>query len=165
MHIAIALFTIFAAWRWGDWSKWKQYHSTMLYIVTGGLLYEYLTRSHPLWTFHPDVLPDIKLVVLIHAFISMPLSIFIFLSRYPAKPRKPFRYIIMWVCIYVGVEAVLAFFGRITYDHGWQLYHSVLFNLMMFTMMRFHHVSPGKAYLVSIVIIVALMKWFQVPLS
>jgi hypothetical protein len=165
MHLVIALFTIYATWRWGNWRNWKDYHSTMFYIASGGLLYEYLTVNKPLWNFHPDFLYNQTITVIVYAFVTMPLSTLIYLSQYPKELKLQVIYIFKWACIYAAVELVLQFTGRISYDHGWNFWHSLLFDLMMFPMLRLHFVRPFLAYVLSIVIIILLIHWFKIPIQ
>lgn len=165
MHIAIALFTIFSAWRWADRKNWRNYHPTMLFITSGGLLYEFLTKNHSLWVFHPDFLYNQSLVVLIYAVITMPLCVLIFLSCYPKTWTKQVVFLLLWISIFVATEGILELCGRISYQHGWSFWHSVLFDIMMFPMLRLHHLKPIRAYIISIIIIVILMVWLKVPLD
>lgn len=137
----------------------------MLYIAAGGLLYEYLTSDQMLWLFYPDFLFNKKMTVILYALVTMPLSVLIFLSRYPQTLRKQLIYLTKWVFIYLFVELILQFFGRISYQNGWNILYSLLFDIMMFPMLLFHHKKPLWAYLVSIVIVVLLMHWFDVPMS
>jgi hypothetical protein len=164
MHLLIALFTGFAVWRWADWKNWQKYHATMLYIVVGGLLYEYLTRGFILWVFHPDFLYNQQLTIIIYAVLTMPLSILLFLSNYPTTNKlKQIIYLVKWIFIYSVVELILQIFGRITYENNWSYWYSVLFDVMMYPMLRIHYVNPLRAYFLSIVIIVVLMWYFKVP--
>lgn len=165
MHLSLALFSVLAAWRWADWKNWKQYQSTMLFIVSGGLLYEYLTRDNTMWVFHHDLLYNNKLTVIVYAVITMPLNALIFLSRYPKEKGKQFIYIGKWIAIYAIVELALQKYGRISYQNGWNFGFSVLFDLMMFPMLRLHYLKPLRAYAMSLLIIVFLMWCFKVPLE
>ncbi|WP_321166471.1 CBO0543 family protein [Paenibacillus sp. Soil766] len=166
MHVVIALFTIYSVWRWADWKNWYKYHSTMLFIMAGGLLYEYLTKDFHLWVFHPDFLYNHRITVIVYAVITMPLSVLLFLSSYPTTTKlKELVYLFKWVFIYSIVELALQIFGRISYDNGWTFWHSVMFDVMMFPMLRLHHIKPLRAYLLSLIIIVVLMWYFKVPLN
>lgn len=164
VHLIIALFTIYSTWRYGDWENWHKYHTTMIYIATGGLLYEFLAHDNKLWTFHPDFLMNEQLTVLVYALVTMPLSVLIFLSRYPRTFRKQLLYLMKWVLIYASVELLLQSCGRISYNHGWSFYYSLLFDMMMFPMLILHHWKPLRAYLLSVVIIFLLMQWLHIPL-
>ena len=166
MHLAVALFTVFAAWRWGDWRQWKQYHTSMLYIMSAGFLYEYLTKDYILWVFHPDFLYNHSVTVIVYAVLTMPLSVLIFLSRYPTSSlKKQIFYIAKWVSIYGVFEWILQITGGISYKNGWNFWYSVLFDLMMFPMLRLHHKKPLIAYGLSLIITILLMWYFKVPLK
>jgi hypothetical protein len=165
MHLVILLFTVFAVWRWADWKNWKKYHATMLYIMVGGLLYEYLIRDFTLWIFNPDFLYNQQVTIIVYAVLTMPLTILLFLSNYPTTNKlKQFMYLLKWIFIYSVVELVLQIFGRISYDNGWTYWHSVLFDVMMFPMLRLHYVNPLRAYALSFIIIAALLWFFKVPI-
>ncbi|MFD0695295.1 CBO0543 family protein [Paenibacillus sp. GCM10027628] len=165
IHLAIALFTIFAAWRWADWKHWRRYHPTMLYITAAGFLYEYLTDDFELWAFHNVLLPNVEIVVIIYAVITMPLSILLYLSRYPTeKWTRQLGYIILWIAIYGVVELLLQLNGGIVYKNGWNFGYSLLFDAIMFPMLVLHLNKPLWAYPISVVIVVLLMFLFKVPI-
>ncbi|QGQ95519.1 hypothetical protein EHS13_11830 [Paenibacillus psychroresistens] len=164
MHLLITLCTVFAVWRWADWKNWQKYHTTMLYIVVGGLLYEYLTKGFVLWVFHPDFLYNQRITIIIYAIFTMPLSVLLFLSNYPPTNKlKQLKYLLKWIFIYSIAELALQILGKITYENNWTYWYSVLFDVMMFPMLRLHYVKPLRAYFLSIIIIVGLMWYFKVP--
>ncbi|WP_159881816.1 CBO0543 family protein [Paenibacillus puerhi] len=165
MHVCLAVFSAFAAWKWADWRHWKHYQSTMLYITVGGMLYEYLTDDRNLWVFHPDFLYNQRMTVLVYAVLTMPLNVLIFLSTLPRQGKlRIVLHIMLWVAIYAAAEGLLQMFGRIQYAHGWTFWHSVWFDLIMFPMLLLHHKRPGTAYILSLFIIGFLMLWFKVQL-
>jgi len=167
MHLAITLLTILATWRWADWRNWTRYQSSMFYIAAGGLLYEYLTKYHTMWRFHSDFLYSHRIVVIIYALVTMPLTVLIFLSRFPAKERFRYklRYYGIWIAVYIMAEHILRSFGFISYENGWTFWYSLLFDMMMFPMIRLHHRKPGLALFTSVGITVFLMLWFKVPVE
>ncbi|RFU61028.1 CBO0543 family protein [Peribacillus glennii] len=163
MHVAIAILTIIASLKWGNWRTWREYHASMLFIATGGLLYEYIVKDYSLWKFHPDLLFGHDVTVIVYALITMPVSIFLYLSHFPKKWFHRVIYILLWSGIYISVEWLLYVFGRISYQNGWQFWYSFLFNLMMFSVIALHHRNPFRAYILSIFIIFYLISYFQVP--
>lgn len=167
MHLAITLITIFATWRWADWRSWKHYQPSMFYVATGGLLYEYLTKNYTMWKFHADILYSHQIVVVLYALITMPLTVLLFLSRYPASKGwfAVIRYYAVWILFYIVAEHYLRNSGHISYENGWTFWYSLLFDLMMFPMIRFHSIRPGPALAVSVAITIALMLWFRIPLE
>lgn len=163
MHVAIALLTIFASFKWGNWKSWREYHASMLFIATGGLLYEYIVKENTLWKFHPDLLYGHGMTVIVYALITMPVSIFLFLSHFPEKWFKRIGYIVIWSVIYIAVEWILDKFGRISYQSGWKFGYSFLFDLVMFSVIALHQHHPFRAYILSIPIILFLIFYFHVP--
>lgn len=163
MHVGITILTIMASFKWGNWSNWRQYHASMFFIATGGLLYEYMVKDHTLWKFHPDFLYGHEMTVIVYALITMPVSVFLFLSHFPDRWHQRVFYIFLWSGIYIFVEWILVISGRLTYQHGWQFWHSFLFDIVMFSVIALHQYYPFRAYLLSIVIIIFLITYFDIP--
>lgn len=163
MHIVIVLLVIFAAWRWGDWSRFRQFHATMLYIATMNLLYFYFTSDKPLWVFQSTIgIPEHVLDVL-HAFIVLPCTVMIFLSNFPKALTGKILLILKWVLIYVVLEYIGYHIGAIDYHNGWSIGWSILFVTVMFPMLRLHYTRPVTAYAFSVIIIAILLILFEVP--
>ena len=163
MHVAITLLTISASFKWGDWKNWREYHASMLFISTGGLLYEYIVKEDTLWKFHPDFFYGHEMVVIIYALITMPISVFLFLSHFPSSWSKRIPYIVIWSVVYIIVELILYITGRISYQNGWKFEYSFIFDLVMFSVIALHQQKPGRAYLLSIIIITLLIYLFKIP--
>ncbi|MBM7691503.1 hypothetical protein JOC77_000908 [Peribacillus deserti] len=163
MHVVITILTIMASLKWADWKKWKEYHASMLFVAAGGLLYEYIVKKNSLWKFHSDLLYGHEMTVIVYAIITMPISIFLFLSHFPEMAIRRFLYILVWSGIYIAVEWVLLKFDRISYDYGWSLGYSFLFDLIMFSVIALHHFRPVLSYILSIFIIIFLVIYFKVP--
>lgn len=163
MHVAITVFTILLSLKFGQWSTWRHYHPSMLFIAVGGLLYEYIVQEYSLWKFHPDFLYSHEMTVIVYALIIMPLSIFLYLSHIPEKWFHRALYILLWTGIYITTEWILYLFGRISYENGWVFGYSILFDIVMFSVMALHHYYPTKAYIVSVFIIIFLIIFFKVP--
>ncbi|WP_404328432.1 CBO0543 family protein [Mesobacillus maritimus] len=163
MHVAIAVLTIMASFKWGNWKNWREYHASMFFIATGGLLYEYIVKGNTLWKFHPDFLYGQEMVVIVYAVITMPISIFLFLSHFPERWFQRLNYILLWSGIYISVEWILYVFGRISYQNGWEIWYSFLFDIVMFSVIALHQYKPFRAYIISLFIIIFLISSFDVP--
>ncbi|WP_462412807.1 CBO0543 family protein [Neobacillus sp. Marseille-QA0830] len=163
MHVAISILTILASLKWGNWKNWRQYHASMYFIATGGLLYEYIVKEDTLWKFHPDLLYGLEMVVIVYALITMPISVFLFLSHFPEKWKHRCLYILVWSGIYIAVEWILLIFERISYQNGWKFWYSFLFDLMMFSIIAIHQHRPILAYILSLPVILFLITYFDVP--
>jgi predicted ferric reductase len=89
MHIAIAVLIIIASFKLGNWKNWREYHASMFFISTGGLLYEYIVKENTLWKFHPDFLYGHEMVVIVYAFLLQCLLVsFFFFLIFPKDGFK-----------------------------------------------------------------------------
>jgi len=164
VHIGINLLFILASWKWGNWSRWRHYHATMLYVAICDLLYLFLTANHQLWSYVPEpFLKHYALTEALYALVMLPATVLIFLSRLPAKPLKQAGHCLLWVGILFTIECVLLSTGRFRHLNGWSLYWSLGFDLVMFPMLILHYKKPLLAYLVSAAIVVYLLWQFEIP--
>ncbi|WLD92862.1 CBO0543 family protein [Alkalihalobacillus sp. AL-G] len=163
MHVAITVLTIMASFKWGNWRNWREYHASMFFIATGGLLYEFIVKDNTLWKFHADFLYGHDMTIIVYALITMPVSIFLFLSHFPEKWFHRMLYILLWSVIYITIEWFLHMFGRISYQNGWEFWCSFLFDIVMFSVIALHQYKPFTAYILSIFIIIFLILNFDIP--
>jgi hypothetical protein len=167
MPVVIAVFYsmlwVIAAWRLADWRHWRDYYPTMLFAAVGDLFYELIAKDYPMWAMEPNGLPSSIIPMALLAFIGMPLSVFVYLSRFPENRTPIIRllYILLFTAIFVALEHFSVVFGAITYHHGWHLGWSLLFDIVMFFILYVHHKSPVKAMLLSAVFITALSLLFD----
>lgn len=166
MHLAITLWALFAAWRWGNWSRIDEYYPTMLYILIFDLQYNFMSHSfdYHLWKMDEELFPNHWHTDVIFSFIVLPVAAFLFLSNYPDEWKKKLLHYAKWIAIFVSLESVGLLFGSITYNNDWNLYWSILFNLVTFPVLRLHYLRPFLAWPVSITITLLLIWFFEVPL-
>jgi hypothetical protein len=165
MHYAIALFGIFACWKWGDREKWRAYLPTMLYIALANLTYSYLTGERRLWEFQNHLpLHDRKIVDLLYFFIIDPSIAFVFLSKCPDRPRSLLWVLPLWALGFTLVEYILFLLHGITYHRGWSIWWSMFFYAVMFPMLLLHDRKPLLAYVLSVAATAFYMTMFDVPL-
>jgi hypothetical protein len=154
LHFTIGLILIVASLRWANWKEWKQYYPTMMYIVASNLLYKFFALSkYHLWKFssHDFFFNSYTGIFLWHVFIINTLSTFIFLSNFPdGKLTKKGFYILKWVVLFIVVEMVLLKFNHVNYYHGWNFGWTVLFDIIMFVMLRLHYKKPMWAIIFSV---------------
>ncbi|TVY04005.1 CBO0543 family protein [Paenibacillus cremeus] len=166
MHFAIAVLILIVAWKRGDWKNWRDYHTTMMYFVLGDLLYLFLTANYALWRLKPDILLNNAFTEMIYMFVTFPLTALLFLSKYPKGDiGKQVIYILNWVLIYAAVEWILLITGRIIYQHGWNLYWSIIFDCTIFPMLRLFYKRPVLAYGISLIMCVFWVWYFKVPVN
>lgn len=166
MHIAVFIFSVFAAWRWGDWKNWHKYHTTMLYVAVGNLLYNFIYQDHYLWQLKPPMLFNSHFCgELFYTFIVFPGTALILLTNYPKAPIKQVFRILKFVLIYIILEWIMQMLGTIVYNYGWSIWWSLAWNCLMFPIMVLHHKKPLAAYIASIVFVIVVVIIFPVPLT
>ncbi|UCZ55009.1 hypothetical protein LGQ02_09920 [Bacillus shivajii] len=163
MHVATAIVAIIAVLTRGDWRNWEEYHTTLLFIALGNLVYNFLTANYFLWRLDADFIPNHTLTEMLYTFIVFPATILIFLKDFPTHWfEKVFRNI-KWIAIYGIWEYFFVLTGRIEYHYGWSLWWSIAFLCVMFPLLRLHQTRPLSSYLLSALVVIAILWWFDVP--
>ncbi|MEH7332984.1 CBO0543 family protein [Neobacillus drentensis] len=156
---------IFAGIRWGDWRNWRMYYGTILYFILGDVLYYYVSYNHRLWSLIPTWPLKNELTCIAGEFIVFASTILIFLGRYPAHRFLSAWWTALWVIIYTANEWILIKTGTFKYEHGWTLFHSFLFSILMFILIRLHHKKPVLTILISIPISIILIYLNSIPIK
>ena len=165
MHIGVTIGTIIIAWKWGDWKNWQKYHSTMIYIAMGSLLYYFLYCDHWLWQYKPGFLVTTVIADMLSTFIILPLTCLLFLTNYPDKSYGQVIKIIKYSAIFILFEMIYSKFGLFAYNYGWNIWWSLAWDFMMFPMLALHHKKPLKAYGASIIVMILMLILFPVSLK
>lgn len=156
---------IIICWKWGNWRKWKEYYPTMLYFIIGNFAYIVLTQMKPLWSFGKTVAhyPIFNILMMLCLYPSTTILYFTF---YPSPPsvKKQVLYILLWVSIYSVIEFLSYITGGFLYENGWNLCYSILFNLVIFPLLRLHLKRPLLTWIFSAALGTIIMYWFKIPL-
>jgi hypothetical protein len=116
--------------------------------------------------FGDNLLRNHTFINLMIASIVYPSTILIYLGRFPKGRWKQVFWISLWVSLYWVVEYVnLAYLDLIDHHHGWNMWWSTLFLIIMFPMFNIHHKNPLIAWGLSVVIILFLWNVFHVPIE
>jgi hypothetical protein len=162
MHIIFIILVIFFALLKGDWKSWEDYYPTMLYISLSTFLYEFISHSHfHLWELQETPILTLMNVHFAHNLIINPLLAFVFLSNYPSRLKKQLIYTLKWIIPFLLAEWVGEHFGILTYHNGWHFGWSSLFVIIMFPMIRLHHVKKLWALILSVFFAVFYLAVFN----
>lgn len=167
MHLVLMFVSIVAVILRKDYLKWKHYYPTLQYVAIGNLTYNFLCASHWLWRLKPDInWYNDTLVELGYTFITFPATALMFLSHYPNEDRKfrVFVHYVFWIGLYVVFEFILLLKGTIYYKYGWSIGWSILFDIIMFPFIRFHHKNPLLALVFSFPVVLILLWVFDIPI-
>lgn len=160
---AIVIWAMLAAFKWGDWKRIDKYYPTLLFLAVGNLIYEFIAHNKfHLWKlqgnrFIPEMLADI-----IYLFFIVIPAILTYLSQFPQTTKHKMIYVAKWILIFTLIEWVgWRYFYVINYHHGWNIWWSFLFNIIMFPMLRLHYLSFKKALLLSVPCTFFYLFWFN----
>jgi hypothetical protein len=162
-HIVFTILCVLAAWKWGDRHNWKLYYPTILFVISGHYIYEFISYNKPLWLFESRLLGHTLSSMLI-AFIVYPSLTIIYLPHFPKKILRMFFYISAWVLFISTTEYVSFFLGYFSYHNGWNIWWSLLFNTIWFPMVRLHHEKPILGVAMAAVVGKSIMLLFKIPL-
>lgn len=169
MRIILYIAFIVAACKWGDWKNWKKYYPTYLFWIGGDFFYNALLHNHRPWYFTKGIIGEnflhghliICIFIMLFSYTS---TLLIYLGRFPEQRMKQCFWILLWVFIFSSIEFVShTYFHLIVYQYGWNIYWSMLFNLVMFTVLKIHFNKPWLAWIISILFLIFLANIFNIP--
>jgi hypothetical protein len=171
MHFFFNGVFLLAAIKWGDWRRWKEYYPTILFFIIGDLLQNFILYNHWMWTyqetiFAEHILKNHTIISLMIMFIVYPSTVLIYLGRFPQVRWKQMLWIGFWISLYLGVEYInLKYLHLIRHHNGWTLQWSLLFNIIMFFMLKLHMKKPLLVWILSFLWILFLLKILHVPID
>ncbi|MBB6447226.1 CBO0543 family protein [Bacillus benzoevorans] len=165
MYIFINLLFLIAGCKWGDWRNWHQYYPTILFLIIGDLLYDFLLYNKSMWLFHDLILPNHTTITLLSMAVTYSATVLIYLGRFPEGWRKRSLWFLLWLGIFSLAEFINHEFGFITYHNGWNFSWSILFTVIIFLLLPIHYKKPLAAWVLSLIIILSLLSIFNVNLD
>jgi len=156
-----------AAYFLADWRNWRKYYPTYLFMLVANFFAAIVTFNHTLWIFKPTfLLANHTLTEFYIAFVAYLGTVMLFLSRYPKQNLMwQIGWILLWVGAYTLSELIPQYLGLVGYSHGWSLGWSIVHNLIMFPLIKLHHISPVWAWLVSAVYFVFVYNYFGLSIQ
>ncbi|ALC90581.1 hypothetical protein AM500_12880 [Bacillus sp. FJAT-18017] len=169
MHFLLNFLFVLAAFKWGDWKNWQKYYPTWLFFVGGDLFKNALLHDYSFWTYKETILGSrllfghfiIDLLIMTFAYSS---TLLIYLGKFPDSLFKKIGWFLLWVSIYTSIEFInLEFLNLIEHHRGWNIGWSILFNLVMFSVLKIHMSNPLLSWIISLVFLLFLLLQFDVP--
>ena len=168
MQIIYPILFLLIALKWGKWKNFKLYYPTILFTVIGNLFYSYLFKEYPMWrfeqTFEEKLLPSTMSITILKSFTSFPILTFLFLSHFPdhRNTTRKLLYIVFWSILFVLIEIISKWLGMISYHHGWNMWWSLFFDFVMFSILAIHYKRPAAAWILSGLFILFLWEAFDI---
>ena len=164
MNVAFGIVSFLAGLKLGDWKNFKKFYPTILFLIIGDMLYNLFTFNSPMWSYNKSWFLQNHLLNNLWIMITVyPATVIIYLSHFPKKLNEQIKCIIFWVCLYVVLELIgLHFFNIIEHYNGWNMWWSLLMDIILFVMLFIHYKQPLLAWGLSIFIIIFFLKVFDV---
>ncbi|WP_047982321.1 CBO0543 family protein [Ornithinibacillus contaminans] len=170
MHLVYIFSFVIVGIKWADWKNWKQYYATILFFISCDLFHNLLTHDYPLWNyqetiFWEELLYNHTIISLLIMFIVYPITILIYLGKFPKKLWMKISWIALWVFLYGVFEFInLHYFSLITHQNGWTMPWSIAFDVVMFSTLRIHYIKPLLAWVISAACTITLILLFEIPI-
>ncbi|WP_281278148.1 CBO0543 family protein [Peribacillus cavernae] len=146
----------------GDWRNWEKYYPTMLFMSLSAFIYEFISHSnYHLWELNPDLIFNRMIVHFTNNLIVNPLVVLTFLSNYPSILKKKITYFLKWTLTFLLIEWGGHQLGMLSYHNGWHFGWSSLFVIIMFPMIRLHHINKLRALILSVIFAVFYLVIFN----
>jgi hypothetical protein len=161
----IAIFAIAVVAYRGVWRNWEQYHTTMLFFGLMELIYNSVAKENNyfLWKIAPELFPSRIPLIGLYVFIIFPAATLLFLSKMPQDIIKQGIHVAKWVGIFTFVEALGSIYNKIQYINNWSLWHSFIFNIILFSGLILHHRKPLIAYILFLIVTIIGIWAFKIP--
>ena len=160
--IAIACFLI--CYKFGDWRNWKIYYPTILFFILSSLACNLFTYNHPLWLYQ-SVIIDRTFTDLFISVTIYPCTVMMFIPHLPGKITKMIFYISFYVAICTIGEFIAVKIGYFNYYNGWTIWHSLIFNCLMFPILILHYRKPLYAWMIALISPHILFFLMKIPYS
>lgn len=150
----------------GDWRNWKQYQSSILYVIATDFLYNFLCYHYSMWEYAPNLIFSTHTATtLFYAITIHPCVVILYLNNYPNGKRRQVAWVLFWIMIYAVIEWIELKMGILVYHHGWSILWSCALMSAALLLIRTHQHKPLWAYGASIAITALLVLLFHVPIS
>jgi hypothetical protein len=171
MHLIFIALFLLAAIKWGNWRKWSEYYPTILFFIVGDLLKNFLLYNHWLWTyketiFAENILRNHTIISLLVLSLVYPSTILIYFGRFPKSKLKQIFWLSFWIFLYSILEYInVHYLNLFSHHNGWNMSWSVIFNIIMFSILRIHYNNPLLAWGLSVIWILFLLHVFNIPID
>jgi hypothetical protein len=159
-HIFLAVVSIVSCYKFGDWRNWRKYYSTILFFILSNAVYFLLTYNHSLWLYETKIL-NYSFTDLFICITVYPSIVMLFIPKFPKKKTKIITHISLYVAIFTIAELIGVKFGYFTYHNGWNIWLSIIFSYMLFSILYIHYKKPLYAWIIALIsphILFFLMK-------
>jgi hypothetical protein len=159
-YIVLSLLFVVSAWKWGDWKRWKEYYSSVLFFIAFNFLTGALLKDNPFWIYDKNPIFN-NWINLIWSFFIFPSTILMFLPFYAKGFKKGFIGTITWIAIYCFLEWIFLLTGHIYYQNKWTYSWTLFHNCYQFLLIGLHFFHSIIAWILGLLMILLLHYIFR----
>ena len=123
-----------------------------------------MVYNHPLWSYESKVLgrtfADLLICITVY-----PSTVMMFIPHLPSKKAKVFLHVSIYVAVYTIAELIAVNLGYFAYHNGWNIWASLIFNYIMFTILILHYNKPLYAWIIALISPHILFFIMKIPYS
>ncbi|WP_064093063.1 CBO0543 family protein [Rossellomorea aquimaris] len=152
--------------RFIDWKEFYKQYPTILFFIFINFAYNYFYYEHTLWRFQGITAEWLNHTIINvgFTFFICPAALTIFLQRMPENKQIKGAYFGIWIAFFTILEFLFFLKGMFVYENGWNNWHNVWLNIILFSVLYLHYRKPFYAYLVSIPLALLFFVLFPFPL-
>ena len=160
-RIIVMVLSAAACWKWGEWKRWREFYSTILFVIIGDLVYNLFFFNYPLWEYKNlinHLISDLLIVLIVFPSVSI-----LFFTYWPAVRWKKAAYILAWSAGLTLLEYLSKTLGFISHSNGWNMFWSFGVYIGAFMLMRLHYKHPLAVWPIAFVLAVLTAIIFKLP--
>ena len=164
-HVILGLVSVIIAWKWGDWRNWRLYYPTIVFLMLGDLIQMVITYNYPLWTYNSQFFSH-TISNLIVTFTVFPCVVMLFIPYHPQKGIiKKCLYMLSLSLSFTLIEWFSNLLGFFSYYHNWNIWCSLVFNIILIPLVRIHYHDPRLALPLATILGLGIVILFKIPIA
>jgi hypothetical protein len=160
-YITLSFVSILACYKWGDWANWEKYYPTILFFITGDLIYNILFRKKLLWRYNGKNINHTMTNMMMVSTVY-PATVLMYIYNYPKDIMHQIVYMLMWISLFTVFEYISCKLNYFKHSFGWNIKCSAIFNIGLFILLNLHHGNPLIAWLIAMAALIITLKIFKV---
>ena len=161
MIIILAAACALACYKWGAWRRWREYYSTILFLIIGDMAYNFIFYDHSLWCYNGFFGHTISNFIAM--FFVFPSATILFLTHWPQNWLRQALYVLALSAGFTVFEYTALILNMFTHDNGWNIFWSFGVYVLGLFFARLHFRHPLLVWPICAAFAIATMFFFGLP--
>lgn len=165
--LLVVLVWIWFAWKFIDWSRVKEQYPTVIFFIAVNMTYNTLYNDHLLWAFRGITADWLNhtIINLAFTFFICPVALIIYLQKLPSDRKTAYLYVGVWIVFFTIIQTLFAHKGMYVYGNGWNGWHNIWLNTLLFLSITIHYRKPAITLLLAVPVAIIFYLFFPAPLT